>query len=46
MEATDTATQDSRQQWLNETAADPVKAKEFLLERAMIKCVRDSLKVA
>ena len=46
MEATDTATQDSRQKWLNETAADPVKAREFLLERAMIKCVRDSLKVA
>ena len=46
MEATDKATQDSRQQWLNETAADPVKAKEFLLERAMINCVRDSLAVA
>lgn len=46
MEATDTGTQDRRQQWLNATAADPAQAREFLLERAMIHCVRDSLAVA
>ena len=27
---------------LMETAADPEKARAFLLERAMINCVRDS----
>ena len=42
MEARDIATQQARQQMLMETAADPVKAKAFLLERAMINCVRDS----
>lgn len=42
MEATDQETQDSRQKMLMEAAADPVKAKAFLLERAMINCVRDS----
>jgi 3-(3-hydroxy-phenyl)propionate hydroxylase len=42
MEATDTETQDARQKMLMESAADPVKAKAFLLERAMINCVRDS----
>ena len=42
MEAIDRETQDSRQKMLMETAADPVKAKAFLLERAMINCVRDS----
>ncbi|MBL8385164.1 MAG: FAD-dependent monooxygenase [Burkholderiales bacterium] len=46
MEATDAGTQDRRQQWLNATAADPVQARAFLLERAMINCVRDSLAVA
>lgn len=46
MEATDQNTQDRRQQWLSETSADPVQAKAFLLERAMIQCVRDSLAVA
>jgi 3-(3-hydroxy-phenyl)propionate hydroxylase len=42
MEATDAEAQNARQQMLMETAADPVKAREFLLERAMINCVRDS----
>jgi 3-(3-hydroxy-phenyl)propionate hydroxylase len=42
MEATDEETQNARQQMLMETAADPGKAREFLLERAMINCVRDS----
>ena len=42
MEATDRETQKERQENLMETAADPVKAKAFLLERAMINCVRDS----
>ena len=46
MEATDTDTQVARQKMLMETAADPVKAKAFLLERAMINCVRDSEAVA
>ena len=46
MEATDTDTQTARQKMLMESAADPVKAKAFLLERAMINCVRDSLAVA
>jgi 3-(3-hydroxy-phenyl)propionate hydroxylase len=42
MEATDAEAQNARQRMLMETAADPVKAREFLLERAMINCVRDS----
>jgi 3-(3-hydroxy-phenyl)propionate hydroxylase len=42
MEASDRETQVARQQMLMATAADPVKAKDFLLERAMINCVRDS----
>ncbi|MEX0827381.1 MAG: NAD(P)/FAD-dependent oxidoreductase [Haliea sp.] len=46
MEATDTYTQNSRQKLLMESAADPVKAKAFLMERAMINCVRDSEAVA
>ena len=46
MEATDKETQDARQRMLMESAADPEKAKAFLLERAMINCVRDSLEVA
>ncbi|MEH6586092.1 MAG: NAD(P)/FAD-dependent oxidoreductase [Halioglobus sp.] len=46
MEATGQAAQESRQKMLLESAADPVKAKAFLLERAMINCVRDSLEVA
>jgi 3-(3-hydroxy-phenyl)propionate hydroxylase len=46
MEARDLETQNKRQAMLMETAADPVKAREFLLERAMINCVRDSEAVA
>jgi 3-(3-hydroxy-phenyl)propionate hydroxylase len=42
MEARDLETQRARQQMLMATAADPDKAKAFLLERAMINCVRDS----
>ncbi len=46
MESTDKDIQDKRQKMLMETAADPVKAKAFLMERAMINCVRESLQVA
>ena len=42
MESTDPDVQLKRQQWLMETAADPGAAREFLLERAMINCVRES----
>jgi 3-(3-hydroxy-phenyl)propionate hydroxylase len=42
MEAIDTEAQIARQKMLMESAADPVKAKAFLLERAMINCLRDS----
>ncbi len=43
MEATDEAVQKQRQQSFMQTAADPVKAREFILERAMFTCLRDSL---
>ncbi|MEM1113620.1 MAG: NAD(P)/FAD-dependent oxidoreductase [Pseudomonadota bacterium] len=46
MEATDEQTQRSRQKMLMETARDPEKARAFLLERAMINCVRDAEAVA
>jgi len=46
MEARDVETQVARQKMLMDTAADPHKAKAFLLERAMINCVRDSEAVA
>jgi len=46
METSDREAQVARQQMLMETAADPIKAKDFLLERAMINCVRDSEAVA
>lgn len=46
MEASDKEAQIARQKMLMETAADPDKAKAFLLERAMINCVRDSEAVA
>jgi len=46
MEARDEGTQVARQKMLMETSADPEKAKAFLLERAMINCVRDSEAVA
>ncbi len=42
MESTDPDVQRKRQQMLMETAADPAAAREFLLERAMINCVRES----
>ncbi|MCP5131597.1 MAG: FAD-dependent monooxygenase [Pseudomonadales bacterium] len=42
MEARDPQEQIERQAMLMATAADPQKAKAFLLERAMINCVRDS----
>ncbi|ARN73442.1 FAD-dependent oxidoreductase [Oceanicoccus sagamiensis] len=45
MESTETDVQAARQKMLMETAADPVKAKAFVMERAMIDCVRDSLAV-
>ena len=45
MESTETDVQVARQKMLMETAADPVKAKAFVMERAMLNCVRDSLAV-
>lgn len=45
MESTDSNIQRQRQQNLMETAADPVKAKAFILERGMLNCVRESLLV-
>lgn len=42
MEARDPETQVARQKMLMATAADPQQARAFLLERAMINCVRDS----
>ena len=42
MEASDEKAQVARQKMLMETASDAKKAKAFLLERAMINCVRDS----
>ncbi len=45
MESTDTDVQNKRQKMFMDTAADPAKAREFVLERSMINCVRDSLAV-
>jgi len=42
MESTDRDIQKKRQKMLMDTANDPVAAREFLLERAMINCLRDS----
>ena len=42
MESNDPDVQRKRQAWLMETAADPDAARAFLLERAMINCVRES----
>ncbi len=42
MESTDPDVQRKRQQQLMDTAADPRAARDFLLERAMINCVRES----
>jgi 3-(3-hydroxy-phenyl)propionate hydroxylase len=42
MESTDPDVQRKRQRMLMQTANDPVKAREFLLDRAMINCLRES----
>ena len=46
MESTDSDLQVKRQKDFMDTAADPVRAKAFLMERAMINCVRDSFSAA
>ncbi|MCC5825037.1 NAD(P)/FAD-dependent oxidoreductase [Alkalimonas sp.] len=46
METKDPEQQQKRQQWFMETAADPSKARAFMLERAMFNCLRDSLQQA
>jgi 3-(3-hydroxy-phenyl)propionate hydroxylase len=46
MESTDPAVQQRRQKMLMETAADPARAREFILERAMFKVLRESAQVA
>ena len=46
MESTDPEVQNKRQKMLMETAADPVRAKAFIFERAMLKNLRESLLVA
>ena len=45
MESTDPDVQRRRQRDLMDKASDPVKAKAFIMERAMIDCVRDSYAV-
>lgn len=45
MEARDPDVQRERQRKLMEAAANPRRAREFLLERSMINCVRESLRV-
>lgn len=45
MESTDPDIQAKRQQDLMETAADPDRARAFVMERAMFDCLRDSLLV-
>lgn len=42
MESTDPEIQQKRQKMLMDTAADPEKARDFLLERAMINCFNES----
>ena len=46
MEATDPDTQRRRQRDFMDKAADTVEAKAFIMERAMIDCVRESYAVA
>jgi 3-(3-hydroxy-phenyl)propionate hydroxylase len=46
MESTDPDVQQRRQRDLMDAAGDRGRAKEFVMERAMINCVRDSLAVA
>ena len=43
MEARDSDVQRKRQKMLMTAAADQVRAKEFIMERAMFNCLRDSL---
>lgn len=43
MEEKDPELQAKRQQWFMDTAKDPVKAREFMLERAMFTSLHDSL---
>ncbi len=45
MESTDPDVQRRRQRDFMDKAADPVKAKAFIMERAMIDCVRESYRV-
>lgn len=45
MESTDPEIQKKRQRDLMEAASDPQRARDFILERAMINCVRESLAV-
>ena len=45
MESTDAEVQQRRQRDFMEKAADQVKAKAFIRERAMIDCVRESYAV-
>ena len=46
MESTDPEVQQKRQAWLMATAADPVKARAFMRERAMLDVLRQSLEAA
>ena len=46
MESTDPDVQRRRQRDFMEKAADPAKAKAFIMERAMIDCVRESYAIA
>jgi len=43
MESTDPDIQKSRQAHLMKTAADPILAKEFMMERSMINSVRETM---
>lgn len=45
MESTDPDVQKKRQAMLMDTAADPARARAFIMERAMFDCLRDSLAV-
>ena len=42
MEATDEATQKTRQVKFMKACSDPILAKAFIMETSMINCVRDS----
>jgi 3-(3-hydroxy-phenyl)propionate hydroxylase len=43
MESTDPDIQKSRQALLMKTAADPILAKDFMMERSMINSVRETM---